>query len=98
MIEYFLKNNILSKTEKGYEFINEYSDLNTHLIEKVDVNGGLNEVFEIIKQKQGIKAKLISESLQRPIDTVDKQIRKLVDKKLIERRGSKKTGGYWIKD
>ena len=54
-------------------------------------------MFEIIKQKKGIKAKLISELLKRPIDTIDKQIKKLVDQDLIERRGSKKTGGYFIK-
>ena len=34
-----------------------------------------NDVFEIIKQRQGIKVKLISELLKRPIDTVDKQIK-----------------------
>ena len=57
--------------------------------------GGLNSLFDAIKKSPGLKAKELSEILDRPIDTVDKQIRKLADKNLIERRGSKKTGGYW---
>ena len=31
-----------------------------------------------------------------PIDTVDKHIRVLIKKNLIERRGSRKTGGYYL--
>ncbi len=32
-----------------------------------------------------------------PIDTMDKYIKLLVENGLIERRGSKKTGGYFVK-
>jgi len=55
----------------------------------------LNILYQAIKENPGKQAKEISELLSRPIDTLDKQIRKLVVKKIIERRGSKKTGGYW---
>jgi predicted transcriptional regulator len=33
--------------------------------------------------------------MNRSVDTLDKQIKKLVESGLIEHRGSKKTGGYW---
>ena len=59
------------------------------------LNGGLNGLLEFIENNSGVKVKEISEKLKRPIDTLDKQVKKLIDKKLIERRGSKKVGGYW---
>ena len=60
------------------------------------LNGTLNLLFECINETPGIQAHTISEKLDRPLDTVKKQIKKLVDKDLVERRGSKKTGGYWV--
>ena len=42
-------------------------------------------------------AKDISKQLKMPFGTVDRHIRVLLKKNLIERRGSKKTGGYFIK-
>jgi len=53
--------------------------------------------LQIIKNNPGIKAKEVPEKLKnRPLKTVQKQIQKLVDKKLIKRIGSKKTGGYQV--
>ncbi|MFH1606751.1 MAG: RNA-binding domain-containing protein [Nanoarchaeota archaeon] len=65
------------------------------------LNGGLNEGLKsllnyVIKHPDS-QAKEIKKGLNRPIDTVDKQIKQLIDKNLIERRGSKKTGGYYMK-
>ena len=34
---------------------------------------------------------------KRSINTIEKQIKQLIDKDLIERRGSRKTGGYYKK-
>ena len=59
------------------------------------LSGGLNSIFETIKKTPGLQARDLSIILDRPIDTIDKQIKKLIDKKLVERRGSRKTGGYW---
>jgi len=61
------------------------------------LSGGLKDLFILIQNNPGIQAKTISENLNRPIDTIDKQIKKLVEKNLIERKGSRKTGGYWAK-
>ncbi len=61
------------------------------------LSGTLNQVIICIRENPGIQANQVSERLKRPIDTVKKQIKQLVDKSLIERKGSRKTGGYWAK-
>ncbi|MBF0387116.1 MAG: hypothetical protein HQL20_04585 [Candidatus Omnitrophica bacterium] len=59
---------------------------------------GLKSLLRIIQENPGIKAKNLSPHLKdRPIKTIERQIKILVDKELIERRGSRKTGGYFIK-
>ncbi len=65
------------------------------------LTGGLIDTFQLVLdtiiKNPGIKAKELSILLKKPIDTVDKHIKYLVDKGFIERRGSKKTGGYFAK-
>ena len=62
-------------------------------------DGGLKEglkfLLTIIKENPGIQIKELADKLNRSIDTLNKQIKKLTKMNLIERRGSKKTGGYW---
>lgn len=72
--------------------------LNT--IENGGLNKGLNEglksLFSVIRDNPGIKAKDASLMLNgRSIKTIENQIKELVGKGLVERRGSKKTGGYY---
>ena len=72
--------------------------------ERVDKNGGLNgglnegqrKVFLFIQENKGIKAKDISIHLNMPVNTIEKHIKLLINKNIIERRGSKKTGGYFV--
>ena len=53
-------------------------------------------LLDVIKNNPGIRAKDVSELLDnRPVSTIEKQIRELTGKGLIERRGSKKSGGYY---
>jgi ATP-dependent DNA helicase RecG len=66
-----------------------------------ELNGGLNEGLKTllieIKKNEGIQAKELSIHLNnRPIKTIERQIKELKNMKLIERRGSKKTGGYYL--
>ena len=62
------------------------------------LNEGLKSLLKVIKENPGIKAKDVSLRLDgRPIKTIERQITTLIDSKLIERRGSRKTGGYFIK-
>jgi ATP-dependent DNA helicase RecG len=64
-----------------------------------ELNGELNNrqklVYQQIRREPGINAKELSAKLKIPYSTVDKYIRLFIKNKLIERQGSKKTGGYY---
>ena len=63
------------------------------------LNEGLKSLLSAIFQNPGIQARKASIILgNRPVKTLEKQIKTLAEKGLIERRGSKKTGGYFIKE
>ena len=60
------------------------------------LNEGLKSLLVAIKDNTGIKAKNLSSTLNnRPLKTIERQIKILINKKLVERRGSRKTGGYY---
>jgi len=62
------------------------------------LNEGLKTLFAVISQNPGIQARQASSLLgNRPVKTLERQIKTLVEKGLIEHRGSKKTGGYFLK-
>jgi ATP-dependent DNA helicase RecG len=65
-----------------------------------EINGGLNEelklLVNVIKENPGKKTIQIAIVIGKPVKTIEKQIKKLIDKKFIEHRGSNKTGGYWV--
>jgi len=54
-----------------------------------------NRVFDLISEFQGIQRKIIVEKLGIPDRTLDRYLAELISVGKIERRGSKKTGGYW---
>lgn len=60
-----------------------------------ELNEELKIVFEFVQKNEGTQAKHITEMLARPAKTTERQIAELIKKGLIERRGSRKTGGYW---
>ena len=66
------------------------------------LNGTLNDsqqlVYEYIRTHPGCQASEIIDHCGIPRDTLNKILRKLIEEhNLIERRGSKRTGGYYIK-
>ena len=61
------------------------------------LNGKLNPELRYIAKHPGIQANDIASNLKRLVDTIHKQIRTLIKKELIERRGSRKTGGCFLK-
>ena len=65
------------------------------------LNGQLNdsqkETFEFIKAHEGYNTTKIADVLGKPFRTIVKHINVLLELNMIERRGSKKTGGYYVK-
>jgi ATP-dependent DNA helicase RecG len=64
-------------------------------------NEGLNErlksLLAEIAKNPGVQAKSLPMLLEnRPLKTIERQIKELVTQQLIERRGSRKTGGYFL--
>ena len=59
------------------------------------LNKGQHSVLEAIKANEGINVPRISEATAIPAKSVERHIAYLIDCKLIEHRGSKKTGGYY---
>lgn len=61
------------------------------------LNGVLNvSVYKAIQQKPGIQRKDLIALLEEPSRTLDRALKELQDRNLIERRGSKKIGGYFL--
>ena len=81
---------VLYKEKKNSKGKNKNGELNGELNEKQKL------IYNKIKNKPGIKANQLSEILNIPFSTMDKNIRILLKNKLIERKGSKKTGGYYV--
>ena len=69
------------------------------------LNGQLNgqlyesqrETFEYIRVNEGCNTTAIAKGLGKPFRTIGKHINILLQLGLIERRGSKRTGGYYAK-
>ena len=55
----------------------------------------MQKVLDFLIQHSGVQTKEIIEQLKIPLDTLNKHLRFLIKNRFIERRGSKKTGGYW---
>ena len=53
-------------------------------------------MLAFITTTPGVQAQEIIDRLSIPRDTLNKILKVLIDRKLIERRGSKKTGGYYV--
>ena len=62
---------------------------------KGQLNEGQQETLNYIIQHQGCNTTIIAKELGKPFRTVDKHVRVLLSLSIIERRGSKKTGGYY---
>jgi len=85
--------------EQGNGFITEliYAQQKTSMsVLNNTVNEGLRSLLAAIIKNPGVQAKDLPALLEnRPLKTIERQIRELVIQHLIQRRGSRKTGGYW---
>lgn len=60
------------------------------------INEGINELYEHIRSKPGNRIPQLASSLGVPTKTVERRAAALKQQGLIEYRGSKKTGGYYV--
>ena len=61
------------------------------------LNAGQQAVLDCIKAHEGIKVPGISDLTNIPSKTIERHVSVLIARNLIEHRGSKKTGGYYVK-
>ena len=61
------------------------------------LNPGQRAVLDCIKANEGIKVPKLSELTIIPSKSIERHIKVLIERNLIEHRGSKKTGGYYAK-
>jgi ATP-dependent DNA helicase RecG len=85
-----------------YATIRQHGDVVGQLNDQLNgqLNGQLNEsqkeTLEFIRAHEGYNTTKIAEGLGKPFRTIDKHINVLIELNLIVRRGSKKTGGYYV--
>jgi len=60
------------------------------------LNDGLNEIVNILLNVSGLNATELAFRIEKSIPTIERYIRILRKKEIIEYRGSKKTGGYYL--
>jgi len=60
------------------------------------INDGINEIVSILLNTSCLSAIEIARRIDKSLPTVERYIRKLRKKEIIEYRGSKKTGGYHL--
>lgn len=60
----------------------------------VELNAGQSQVLDCIKANEGINVPGIEAETGIPAKSVERHIKVLIERRLIEHRGSKKTGGY----
>ena len=65
----------------------------------VGINVGINELFKFIAENQPVRVSLMKEEFDTiTTRTIERWIKQLKDEEKIEYRGSKKTGGYFVKE
>jgi len=63
------------------------------------LNAGLKILLDAVRNHPGIQAKdLVLVLKGRPLKTIERQVKALISSQMIERRGSRKTGGYYVTD
>lgn len=84
-----LDEGIIEQSDKGLS-----EGLNEGLSE--GLSEGMAAALTLIAANEGIKAKDIAIRLDKPVKTIDRYIKLLKNRNLIERKGSRRTGGYVI--
>ena len=88
---------IVFKRPEGAGVVNGYVNGQLNGQSNGQLNDSQKETFEFIKAHEGYNTTKIADDLGKPFRTIVKHISVLVNNNMIERRGSKKTGGYYVK-
>ena len=62
------------------------------------LNGTEQLVLEQIRTPPGVSANELIQRTNKSIRTIRRVVKRLIDKGLVEYRGAKKTGGYYLND
>ena len=62
------------------------------------INEGINELLGFIRNEPGRRIPQLSKELRIPAKTIERWIRGLKSRGLVEYRGSNRTGGYFAKE
>ena len=85
-----------SKKAGGYYAV-ESGESKAVLLDSETINEGINEVIkEAIKSNPGIKKHILVKAVGKSRATVERALADLVAAHVVEHRGSKKTGGYYL--
>ena len=87
------------------DHINVDEGINDHINDKINVDEGINEgitevealILAFLEKNPGAKGGEITQFLQKGTSTMERYLKSLKEKGLIEYRGSRKTGGYFKK-
>lgn len=63
---------------------------------QISLNDNQRQTLSFIIDNEGCNSKLISDTLGKPLSTVYKHLDVLTNMHIVERKGSKKTGGYYL--
>ena len=85
---------IFKRKVQEEKVINVSGQINEGLSE--GLSEGLKLTLNAIVDHPNIKAKEISELTKRPIKTIERYVKQLISLGKIERKGSRKTGGYFV--
>ncbi len=62
------------------------------------VNEGINSIIGILNKNPGLSAPVLAQRLNKSLATTERYLKQLKDTQIIEFRGSRKTGGYYLKE
>ena len=86
--------NLITPHKKGDEPVNE--PVNESVNESV--NDVLKDILKFIKNNPGVKKPAIITHIGKSKATLTRYLKQLVERNLIEYKGSDKTGGYYLKE
>ena len=98
-LEHKVKAPIFENFSHGFRvtFFKQKSDNNTNEGISEGISEGLNLLLKYIKENPNQRVTHLQQALNIPSKTIERWIKKLKDENKIEYKGSKKTGGYFIR-